>query len=203
MSGARPSSRAERAARTRGAIVAAAAGAIAENGVRGMRVEDVAARAGVSTALLYYHYDDRPTLLRAALEQANARAPSGALRDHRRDDMTARAAVTDALLNEFDARPSVRNDAIVWNEVAATAVFEPELRDGLRRVTGEWNGWVADALAAGVADGSIRAGLDPAETAELLTALVEGLSQRWLAGTLEQECARALCHAALDALLSP
>ena len=202
MSAAPPSNRAQRRARTRRAIVSATVAAVAERGVRGMRVEDVAARAGVSTALLYYHYGDRLTLIRAALDAANAQAPSGVLGGPR-GSATEFEAVRDALLREFDERPAIRDNSIVWNEVSATAVFEPELRDDLRRVTAEWNGWVAEAVASGIEEGSIRPGLDPAETAALLTSVVEGLSLRWLAGSLELARARALCRDAIDAILRP
>ncbi len=178
-----PSSRAERRERTRQAIVDATVAAVAERGVRGMRVEDVAARAGVSTPLLYYHFGDRLTLIGAALDKANAQAPSGVLREPH-GGATEYDAVRDALLREFDEDdPVIRNNSIVWNEVSASAVFEPELRDVLRRVTAEWNEWVAEAIAAGLEEGSIRAGLDPQETAALLTSLVEGL-QHALAGRL-------------------
>jgi AcrR family transcriptional regulator len=202
MSRPRPSSRAEKRARTRQAIVSATVEAVAERGVRGMRVEDVAARAGVSTALLYYHFGDRLTLIRAALDEANAQAPSGVLRGPH-DGSTALQAVRDALLREFDESPAIRGNSIVWNEVSASAVFEPELRDDLRRVTAEWNGWVAEAIADGLAEGSVRAGVDPEAAAALLTSVVEGLSLRWLAGSLELEQARALCRDAVDALLRP
>jgi AcrR family transcriptional regulator len=202
MSRAAPSSRAQRRERTRQAIVTATVEAVAERGVRGMRVEDVAARAGVSTALLYYHFGDRLTLIRAALDEANAQAPSGVLRGPH-EGATELDALRDALLREFDESPSIRGNSIVWNEVSATAVFEPELRDDLRRVTTEWNGWIAEAVATGVAEGSIRAGIDPAATAALLTSVVEGLSLRWLAGSLELEQARALCRDAVDAILLP
>lgn len=167
-----------------------------------MRVEDVAARAGVSTALLYYHFGDRLTLIRAALDEANAQAPSGVLREPH-GDTTELEAVRDALLREFDESPAIRSNSIVWNEISATAVFEPELRPDLQRVTAEWNGWIAEAIAVGVADGSIRAGVDPATAAALLTSVVEGLSLRWLAGSLELEQARALCRDAIDAVLRP
>lgn len=203
MSRAPPSTRAQRRERTRQAIVDATVEAVAERGVRGMRVEDVAARAGVSTPLLYYHFGDRLTLIGAALEKANAQAPSGVLREPHAGT-TAFDAVRDALLREFDEDdPIIRNNSIVWNEVSASAVFEPELRELLVRVTVEWNEWVAEAIAAGVEEGSIRGGLDPLETAELLTSLVEGLSMRWLAGSLSLERVRLLCSDAIESVLAP
>lgn len=43
----------------------------------------------------------------------------------------------------------------------------------------------------------------PLDAAERLTALVEGLSERWLSGSLELERARALLEGAVDAELGP
>ncbi len=194
-------SRAERAQRTRDAIVVAVVEAVAERGVRGMRVEEVARRAGVSTPLLYYHFRDRLTLLRAALDYANAQAPSGVLRDAA-DGRSGYDAIRDALQREFDESPTIRHSSIVWNEVSATAVFEPEMRPDLIRVTTDWNAWVADAIAAGVADGSIRDETAAADAAELLTAIVEGLSLRWLAQSIDRERAQQLLDIAVAAVLA-
>lgn len=193
-------SRAERAQRTRDAIVVAVVEAVAARGVRGMRVEDVASRAGVSTPLLYYHFRDRLTLLRAALDYANAQAPSGVLREPD-DDKSGYLAIRDALQREFDESPTIRHSSIVWNEVSATAVFEPEMRPDLIRVTREWNAWVTDAIAAGIADGSIRDETAAADAAELLTAVVEGLSLRWLAQSIDRERAQQLLDIAVSAIL--
>lgn len=194
-------SRAERAQRTRDAIVVAVVEAVAARGVRGMRVEDVASRAGVSTPLLYYHFRDRLTLLRAALDYANAQAPSGVLREPD-DDKSGYLAIRDALQREFDESPTIRHSSIVWNEVSATAVFEPEMRPDLIRVTTDWNAWVADAIAAGIADGSIRDETAAADAAELLTAVVEGLSLRWLAQSIDRERAQRLLDIAVTAILA-
>lgn len=195
-------SRAERAQRTRDAIVVAVVEAVAARGVRGMRVEDVASRAGVSTPLLYYHFRDRLTLLRAALDYANAQAPSGVLRGDSGDGRSGFDAIRDALQREFDESPTIRHSSIVWNEVSATAVFEPEMRPDLIRVTREWNAWVTDAIAAGIADGSIRDENAAADAAELLTAVVEGLSLRWLAQSVDRERAQQLLDIALAAILA-
>jgi AcrR family transcriptional regulator len=62
---------------SREAILAAVARVIARRGVRGLRVEDVATEAEVSAPLLYYHFGNRAGLVKAALEHAGERAPSG------------------------------------------------------------------------------------------------------------------------------
>lgn len=181
----------------REAILAAAARLIARRGVRGLRVEEVAAEADVSPPLLYYHFGSRAGLVRAALEHAGARAPSSALREPR-GDLSGREDLVRALLAELDDDPVVRDNAVVWGEVTATAIFEPELRDDVRRAADSWRGMVADAIQRGIADGSIAAGVDPGEAAELLITLIDGLCNRWLAGALPRERARELLRSAIE-----
>lgn len=55
----------------RGALLDAACAVIARRGLRGLRVEEVAAEAGVSTALIYYHFADRGGLLAAAFDHVD------------------------------------------------------------------------------------------------------------------------------------
>ena len=63
---AEPSGTDRSAPSKRDAILEACIAAIASRGVRGLRVNTVAADAGVSTGLLYYHFTDRDGLLSAA-----------------------------------------------------------------------------------------------------------------------------------------
>lgn len=62
-------------------ILEAAARVIARRGVRGLRVEELAVEAGVSKALVYYHFEDRAGLLRSTLEFIGARAERYTRRD--------------------------------------------------------------------------------------------------------------------------
>lgn len=57
---------------TSAAILDAAEGVFAEQGLQGARMEDIAARAGVSVGTLYNYFNDRPTLL-AALQASRQR----------------------------------------------------------------------------------------------------------------------------------
>jgi AcrR family transcriptional regulator len=180
---------------TRAAIVAAAARVIAGHGVRGLRVEEVARAAGIATSLLYYYFEDRAALVKAALDHANEQAPT-MLDDEGAAD-PARERLIAALLDELSDEAAVRDNSVVWNEVSASAVFEPALRADLQRVTDAWNAKVARTIRAGVVDGSIAGVVDVEATAERLTSLIEGLSLRWLAGTLSLERARELLEQAL------
>ncbi|WP_320668878.1 TetR/AcrR family transcriptional regulator [Patulibacter defluvii] len=194
---AKPATR--RRPNARGAIVEAAANVIARSGVRGLRVEHVAREAGISNALLYYYFADRSALVNAALNHANEQAPS--MLDEADGGTGAgevRRRLIAALMRELDQAAAVRDNSIVWNEVSASAVFEPALRDGLQRVTDAWNEKVARTIASAVAAGELAADVSPQDTAELLTGLIEGLSLRWLAGTLPLDRARELLARALE-----
>lgn len=190
----------DRRAGRREAILDAAARLIARRGVRGLRVEEVATEAGVSPPLLYYHFESRAGLVRATLEHAGERAPSIALRAPS-PDVTGREALERALLAELDDEPSVRDSAVVWGEVTATAVFEEELRDDVRAAAESWRDMVGETIRRGMEDGSIAPDVDPAVAAEILITLVDGLCNRWLADALSRERAQALLEAAIERTL--
>jgi AcrR family transcriptional regulator len=186
----------------RSAILEAAIKVIARRGVRGLRVEQVAAEAGVAVSLIYYYFDNRNGLVRATLEHANERAAS-TVRTTEGGTVTGRQKVEGSLLAELDDGDHVRDTSVVWGEVLASAVFEPDLRDQLREASQTWSDLVADAIADGVQDGSIRGDVDARACAERLTALVDGLSARWLAGLASRERARDLLAVAIANELSP
>jgi AcrR family transcriptional regulator len=162
-------------------------------------VEEVAAAAGVSTPLLYYHFGSRFGLVNAAFEYASEQAPSTALRVAS-DNRTGYKALEDALLAELDDSAHVRDYAIVWGDVSCAAVFDDDLRPAVRRVTDAWRDTVAGALKRGISDGSIRGDIDPDDAAELLIVLVDGFCVRWLAGSMELARARELLQFAIAQL---
>src|SRR3954468_9345301 len=93
----------------KGAILDAAIKVISRRGVRGLRVEQVAAEAGVAVSLIYYYFTNRNGLVRSTLDHANERvATKGA------DSVEA------ILLAELDE--AAHDTSVVWGEVLASAV---------------------------------------------------------------------------------
>ncbi|MFJ9850289.1 TetR/AcrR family transcriptional regulator [Streptomyces sp. NPDC101150] len=170
---------------------------IALRGVRGLRVEDVAAEAGVSKTLIYYHFRDRGGLVTSALEYVNDRAESCA-GIAEGDDTPVRDLLLALLAAEFQDDTTVRENSAVWGEVRAAATFEEGLRRTLASLTERWLVDVAELIADGQDDGSISASVDSRAAAVRLTSLVEGLSGRWLAGLLSTAEARAHVATALE-----
>ncbi|MEU6384051.1 helix-turn-helix domain-containing protein [Streptomyces bauhiniae] len=178
-------------------ILEAAARVIARRGVRGLRVEELAEEAGVSTALIYYHFKDRTGVLRKTLEFISDRAerytthlaPDG-------EPLSPREELDQMLLLELQDTTEVRENSSAWGELRASAVFDEVLREDLARATLVWIQDIAALL------GQVRP-MAPASAlaaaAERLTALVEGLSMRWLSGMLRIDHARTLMSEAIEA----
>ncbi|MFB0627327.1 TetR/AcrR family transcriptional regulator [Streptomyces sp. AB3(2024)] len=181
----------------RTAILEAAARLIARRGVRGLRVDELSAEAGVSTALVYYHFKDRAGILRHTLEFINHRAEryTGSLDDPAASPSDPRKALEQSLLLEFQDMAAVRENSIAWGELRASAIFEPELREDLAKAGLSWVQEVAFLLACAQP-------MTPAPaltaSAERLTALLEGLSMRWLSGVLHVTHARELMLEAVE-----
>ena len=160
-------------------ILRAATSSIAASGLRGLRVNDVAAAAGVSSGLIYYHFTDRAGLLAATLDHINTQFARGAGAQDARS----------ALLGELGASKAVRESSIAWNELRASAIFDTELAPAIAATTRSWNDSIAAVLGDNAAD------------AEILTSLVEGLAARWLSGTISRPHAEVLLTRAIDAIL--
>lgn len=175
-------------------ILAACRQEISTTGVRGLRVQLVAKRARVSLGLVYYHFKDRAGLLDATVDAVNRAALA---RSRKLGAGLAGAdAVIEALVAEFGDAADVRVDSVVWNEIRGMAVFDADLQRSLAQTTHEWERSLAAALArAGVPDHA-----SPTVTT-LLTALVEGLSSRWLSGQVETAEAQHLVRVGARAIL--
>ncbi|SMC84056.1 TetR/AcrR family transcriptional regulator [Lentzea albidocapillata] len=169
-------------------MLEAAVRVIAQDGVRGLRVEKLAAEAGVSTALIYYHFKDRAGILRAALEHVNHRAQSYTGDVESGDPRTR---VEQMLLGELQDTAFVRETSVAWGELRASAAFDEDLRATLRTATEAWNSDVETLVRQADPE------LDAAAAAERLTALVEGLSERWHSGSLTLQRARELLAGAI------
>jgi hypothetical protein len=80
-------------------------------------------------------------------------------------------------------------------------VFEPALREDVKRVSEEWCAAVTAGIKRGCEDGSINLEAEPDEAAQVLITLVDGLCTRWLAGAIDRERARELLRGAIDRML--
>lgn len=91
----------DRSADTRAKILDAAVQEFSQNGLAGARTEKIAAVAGVNKALLYYHFDSKENLYRAALEMIATKARDQSLSVFLRE-ASAGERVLRSALSHFD-----------------------------------------------------------------------------------------------------
>jgi AcrR family transcriptional regulator len=154
-------------------ILRAAVEQIAARGFANTRVADVAAAMGVSTALLFYHFESKDRLLSEAFEYA-------AERDLARLGRLA-SATTPAvqrlsrILSLYGPGTTADQGWPLWIEAWAAALRVPELQATSRRLDVRWKDTVAAVIRDGVEAGEFRCD-DPAAAAWRVTALLDGLA---------------------------
>jgi AcrR family transcriptional regulator len=175
----------------RTAILLAVCRVIARDGVDGLRMAAVAREAGVSSALLHYHFATREELVRHAF----------VLQDQLATDEAARriAGVRDPLerirrllAEQLSDAPEIRDGWILWSEMQRLAIFHEDLRDAVVDRSLRWVGMVAELIAEAQAAGRIDASIDAAEAALRLTVLVDGLGEHLLIGSVPRAEAQRL-----------
>ncbi len=173
---AAPASRSPRVEQRRLRILAAAAQCFAKSGFARTRVEEVAAAAGVSRALVYNHFGTKEELARQ-------------VRDHMLDEWTQAvdraldesASAADALAAWLRVNLADDRRPLLTALVAADAA--PVLVDWDAAAAGameEWRAKLEALVRRGIARGEFRADLDAPAAAEVLRAMQVGMMQHLL-----------------------
>ena len=140
-------------------------------GLGATRVADVAAGLGISTGLVFYHFDSKEHLLGEAFRYA-AQVDL--------DRLAATAAGGGSALERLDRilrlySPAGSSEAwLLWIDAWGQALRSPELAAASRQLDQRWKETLAAVLREGVAAGEFRCP-DPDATAWRLTALLDGL----------------------------
>lgn len=157
-------------------ILRAAATVLGERGFADTRVNDVAAAAGVSSALVIYYFGTRAQLLIAALRHAE---------DTFYQAFAARVAQTDSAAGRLQrivdlvVQPRELDDMpgswVLWLDVLAQAPRHPELERHRVELDARWRQTVVEVLRYGVERGEF-APVDVETFGLMLTAVLDGLA---------------------------
>jgi AcrR family transcriptional regulator len=176
---------AERSARER--ILQAACELIAERGIGGARIAQIAKAAGVSTALVHYHFRTREVLLAETLDYAFDLAsavrlrPPGENGDGDAGADSAAKRLADVVEQSLPTTGPARREWQLWAELWLGAARDPSLRPIAAQMYARYRTWIAAAIAEGVAAGEF-ADVDPVQTADLAMAVIDGIGLRVLLG---------------------
>jgi AcrR family transcriptional regulator len=160
--------RVDRAARTRQRLLDAAAHAFANAGFSKTTVEQIAASAGVSKAIVYHHFRSKESILEALLERMLA---DWARVSNLEDYLAAGSGVLDAFECSLRAsldfarkspllRALFQLDPAVLLGLGSNAAVQASMREARERMVA--------AVRGGLATGELRAELDPERAADLL-----------------------------------
>jgi AcrR family transcriptional regulator len=165
----------QRRTEARTALLGAAAELVAESGVRALTLARVGERAGYSRGIVTHHFGSKRALLDALAKSCQSgfvpgvgdlppgldrllRLIGGYLRELGRDGVASRVFL------------------LLWAE-AATA---PELAEIFRERDGGFRADLGEDVTAGIAEGTIRADLDPADVAVAVLGQLRGLGMQRL-----------------------
>jgi AcrR family transcriptional regulator len=172
-------------------ILAAAVGQIAREGIDGVRIARIAMAAGVSTALVHYHFDSREALLAEALEYSYAHAGDVRIDGAVPEAARSRAERLQAMIDQcLPTSPALEEDWVLWVELWLRAIRHPELRPVAEELYARLRSWFADEIEAGVRSGEF-ARCDPVEVADRTLALLDGYGVRTLIGDSSMPLERA------------
>jgi AcrR family transcriptional regulator len=155
----------------RPAILKAAAEVIAERGVIGTRIADVAERADTSAPGVLYWFASKDELLTEALSSADDRfyAQLG-------DELASLDGARARLARIVEMWPNDGDDeAVLWMELWVRALRDPEVNAARERLDRRWRTAIADVVRDGQATGAFRR-VDPVEFALTLGALMDGFA---------------------------
>jgi AcrR family transcriptional regulator len=153
-------------------LLRTACAVIAERGLANTRTADVAQAAGVSQALVFYHFATKERLLAQAFEYAAEQELS------RLDAVLRSTAPPVEKLRKVLrlAAPTGRSRPWpLWIDGWSESLRVPEVEQVSRRLDLRWKEAVGEVIAAGVADGSFRCP-DPSGAAWRINALIGGLA---------------------------
>ena len=178
------------AGETRERILDAACDVIAEHGIDDVRIARIATLAGVSPALVHYHFTTREALLAEALEHSFELL--GDLRTTSADDEDWTAARRLGwMIDQSLPFPGMGDrEWRLWLELWGQAARRPELREVAGRLYARYDTWMAEVVEDGMAAGEFSA-RDPIAIVQRLIAAIDGVGLRVLVDDPAMDAARA------------
>ena len=156
---------------TRERILEAACDVIAEHGIEDVRIARIATVAGVSPALVHYHFATREALLAEALEHSFELL--GDIRTTRAEaEHWTAAQRLGWMIDQSLPFPGLGDrEWRLWLELWGRAARRSELRPVAARLYERYDAWIAEIVQEGIDSGEFRRGDVPVITQRLIAAI--------------------------------
>jgi AcrR family transcriptional regulator len=171
-------------AERRDALVRAAIDVIAEKGLAGTRVADIAARAGISPGHVLYYFDGKAEIFTRAL-----RTIEDDLRRQAHEAFEQRPSAADRwnwLVRQ--AAPTGPGDprVLLWIQAWERAPRDPDVAEVVVELDRRWIGLLSDVIEYGVSTGEFDVA-DVKDFAIRFSALMDGLMLQVVAGSMAMD----------------
>jgi AcrR family transcriptional regulator len=177
----KPASTGENPSRTRESIRAAACRAFAAHGQSATRIADIAREAGVSSAIIHYYYRSKDEVLLAALQWADEQT-SRRLDELWRETVDPVELLCKSLEMAIPSEGVLRDEYVLWIETWARIRFQPRLLRDSVNMSVRWARFLEQVVEKGSRAGVFHPVALPAEIAQRLAALGDGLAFRSAVG---------------------
>lgn len=142
------------------AIAAAARSLIVEKGFEGLRTRAIAGRVGINIATLHYHVPTKEALIELVAQSMRDEFMALHQREPR-DGLAPLDQLKIEIRQHYETRRTDPERLLVMEELGRRARHDPVVARYINPMRAFWHRRIADILAAGVADGTFRADLDP------------------------------------------
>lgn len=157
-------------------IVRAAYRTIAEKGFEGLRMREIAARAGLDHSTLHYYFSGKEALIAGVMDYMVRELSLGREKKPQGDGLSPReelAAHFAALLGQAREQPEM---FVVLAEIHARAARDAGIRAVMRANERSWKKFVMEILRRGIERGDFEPAPDAENGAEIVLAIVRGLN---------------------------
>jgi AcrR family transcriptional regulator len=156
-------------------IVHAAYRTLAEKGFEGLRMREIAKRAGIDHSTLHYYFSGKETLIDGVVDYIIQDLAIGRPATEKVDISPRQqlAGHFNALICQMEQTPEM---FVVLVELHSRAMREPALRAIFAKNDRAWKGFLVQTLQAGIQSNEFQATLVPEVAADVIISLVRGLS---------------------------
>jgi AcrR family transcriptional regulator len=169
-------SQSAKSAERRREIIHAAYRTLAEKGFEGLRMREIAKRAGIDHSTLHYYFAGKEKLIDGVVDHivrdlGIGRTP--AVESAALSPCLRLAAHFDALIKQLQETPEM---FIVLAELHARSMREPVLRSIFSKNDQGWKAFLTELLEAGIRGNEFKAKFLPEVVAETIISLIRGLA---------------------------
>jgi len=151
--------------------------ALCEHGYASLTMQDIADESNKSTAALHYHYDTKEALLLAFLEHLYQSFTEKYGATDGENAVERLVNFVDEILCQTDAEAAEQFQTALL-EIRAQSPYSAAYRDRLVDFDEFVRERVTDIVTDGIEEGTIRADVDPADTAAFVATLIDGVNTR-------------------------